>query len=238
MKILSIDFDAIMFPCIRLYNEYSAGKESDTQIWNMLEDRFGIQDFLNYDANLYLNIANLVAKNVKNGATFIPIKEHDELVTYLKNNDLLSQKLDVVNLDYHHDVMYHRESLQEIIDFDTWNCANWLGYILLKNEENTGVWVRCPGSSPYSEESCGHSFEERYQVKNLKDMEEIQAEQFDLVFLCLSPQWVPYKYHHLYDTIVNMTETFAYVEEDIESNLITFPMAVIVQEEEGEISDD
>lgn len=33
MRILSIDFDAIMFPCIRLYNDSCAGQESDTQIW-------------------------------------------------------------------------------------------------------------------------------------------------------------------------------------------------------------
>ena len=30
MKILSIDFDTIMFPCIKLYNEYCAGNENDT----------------------------------------------------------------------------------------------------------------------------------------------------------------------------------------------------------------
>lgn len=231
MRILSIDFDAIMFPCIRLYNEYCAGKENDTQIWNMLEDRFGMSDFLNYDATLYTDIATLVAKNVGHGATFVPIQEHDELITYLKDNQLVEQDMEIVNLDYHHDIMYHRESVSQILDFDLYSCADWLGYLLLKNPNNIGTWIRCPGSNNYFADSTNQDFGERFIVKNLKDLPDLMNEQFDIVFLCLSPQWVPYRYHHLYNTIVKMTTLLMKPEnnESQEPKVIYFNPTLIDQ---------
>lgn len=233
MRILSIDFDAIMFPCIRLYNDSCAGQENDTRIWEQLEARYGIKDFLSYDANLYAQIAKVVAKNVKYGAKFIPIQEHDELVTYLRDNNYMQTDMNIVNLDYHHDIMYHRESISSILDFDKWSCADWLGYLLLKNHNNVGTWIRCPGSDNYHPEYSGQDFGERFSVKNLKDLDEIFEEPFDLVFLCLSPQWVPHQYHHLYDIIVDVAKIFSTPLElpmssieDIaptEENIISFP---------------
>lgn len=242
MRILSIDFDAIMFPCIRLYNDSCAGQESDTQIWEQLEARYGIKDFISYDATLYANIAKVVAKNVKAGATFIPIREHDELVTYLRKNNCMACDMDIVNLDYHHDIMYHRESIASILDFDQWSCADWLGYLLLKNENNIGTWIRCPGSDYYHPEHSGQDFGERFIVKNLKDLDEVFEESFDLVFLCLSPQWVPHQYHHLYDVIVDTAKIFttpvvtAETSQN-EENIISFPTLDVVVEGDEETHD-
>lgn len=243
MRVLSIDFDAIMFPCIRLYNENCAGKESDTQIWNMLESRYDIQNFLSYDANLYKDIFKLVIKNIQDGATFVPIKEHDELITYLKDNNQIMNDMQVVNLDFHHDIMYHRESLSQILDFDKWSCADWLGYLLLKNENNTGIWIRCPGSDGYHSESTGKDFDEKFIVKNLKDLPDILDEQFDIVFLCLSPQWVPHCYHHLYNTIVEIANivSTSLTNTNIDnnnSNIISFPPPTLLSIEGDANQDD
>ena len=60
MKILSIDFDTIMFPCIKLYNDYCMGNANDTQIWNQLEFERDISQYLKYDANAYHNIVKLI----------------------------------------------------------------------------------------------------------------------------------------------------------------------------------
>lgn len=240
MKILSIDFDAIMFPCIRLYNNYCAGKESDTRIWEMLEAEFGIKNFLSYDANLYLNIMKLVIQNVKNGAVFIPIKEHDELITYLKNNNLTQIDMEITNLDFHHDIMYHRESISSILDFDKWNCADWLGYLLLKNKNNKGTWVKCPGSDIYHADHTGQTFEEQLNIISIKDIQELLENNYDLVFLCLSPQWVPYQYHHLYDAIVIAAESNTSLKTDLKSpdNFQEQEQEIIVLQDDKQIKGD
>lgn len=64
MKILSIDFDAIMFPCIKLYNDYCTGNENSTQIWNRIDFERDIQQYLKYDANVYQDIVKFIFNTV------------------------------------------------------------------------------------------------------------------------------------------------------------------------------
>ena len=202
MKILSIDFDTIMFPCIKLYNDYCMGNANDTQIWNQLEFERDISQYLKYDANAYHNIVKLILLAVKNGAKFIPIQEHQFIVDYLKNYHLIDHAFEITNIDYHHDILYHKESLISM-DFDQCSCADWAGYLLNKNENTSLTWIRCPGSAPYNFDL--KSFENEIIVKNLDSILELDSD-YDLVFFCLSPQWVPYIYHHLYNLVIEIIQ--------------------------------
>ena len=202
MKILSIDFDAIMFPCIRLYNEYCYGNENATTIWRQLEFDRDINQYLSYDANVYKNIGKIIFKNIKNGAKLIPIQEHQMLVDHLKKYDLLYLQFDITNIDYHHDIAYNRNSFVEM-EFDNYTCADWAGYLMTLNPETTLTWVRCPGSSPYNEDI--KEFTNTITIKRIDEIVDLD-DDYDLIYFCLSPQWVPYVYHHLYDLLIDLAK--------------------------------
>ena len=202
MKILSIDFDAIMFPCIRLYNEYCYGNENATTIWRQLEFDRDINQYLSYDANVYKNIGKIIFKNIKNGAKLIPIQEHQMLVDHLKKYDLLDLQFDITNIDYHHDIAYNRNSFVEM-EFDNYTCADWAGYLMTLNPETTLTWVRCPGSSPYNEDI--KEFINTITIKRIDEIVDLD-DDYDLIYFCLSPQWVPYVYHHLYDLLIDLAK--------------------------------
>lgn len=202
MKILSIDFDAIMFPCIRLYNEYCYGNENATTIWRQLEFDRDINQYLSYDANVYKNIGKIIFKNIKNGAKLIPIQEHQMLVDHLKKYDLLDLQFDITNIDYHHDIAYNRNSFVEM-EFDNYTCADWAGYLMTLNPETTLTWVRCPGSSPYNEDI--KEFTNIITIKRIDEIVDLD-DDYDLIYFCLSPQWVPYVYHHLYDLLIDLAK--------------------------------
>ena len=200
MKILSIDFDAIMFPCIRLYNEHCYGNENATTIWRQLEFECDIQQYLSYDANVYKSIGQVIFRNIKNGAKLIPIEEHQMLVDHLKKRDFLDLQFDITNIDYHHDIAYHRNSFVEM-EFGNYSCADWAGYLLTLDPENTLTWIRCPGSSPYDENI--KEFSNTITIKRIDEIANLD-DDYDLIYFCLSPQWVPYIYHHLYDLIIDL----------------------------------
>ena len=202
MKILSIDFDAIMFPCIRLYNEYCYGNENATTIWRQLEFDRDINQYLSYDANVYKNIGKIIFKNIKNGAKLIPIQEHQMLVDHLKKYDLLDLQFDITNIDYHHDIAYNRNSFVEM-EFDNYTCADWAGYLMTLNPETTLTWVRCPGSSPYNEDI--KEFTNTITIKRIDEIVDLD-DDYDFIYFCLSPQWVPYVYHHLYDLLIDLAK--------------------------------
>ena len=41
-------------------------------------------------------------------------------------------------------------------------------------------------------------------ITNLNDFIDNTDFQFDDIYFCLSPQWVPYKFHHLYSLIATL----------------------------------
>ena len=197
MKVLSIDFDYIMYPCIKLYNNLCDGKENPTVTWNMIEQERGIEKFLCYDANVLMEIAKVIKKNLKNGAKLIPINNHDEIIQHLNNEKII----ELLNIDYHHDIIYHSEDINSLTDFEKYDCGNWVGYLQLNNFLKEYTWLKAPSSS-----LCTINLPDfHYNILGLKDFNSI-TDDYDCIFFCLSPQWVPYKYHHLYQLIISLVQ--------------------------------
>lgn len=197
MKILSIDFDFIMYPCIKLYNNLCNGEENATVSWQNIENQLNIEPFLRYDANVLLQIAKIIKKNVLQGACLVPIEEHQQIIPYLPKNE----KIDLLNIDFHHDILYNPDDLLKITDLNEYNCSNWVGYLFMHGCINHYTWLKAPQSTPYKIEI--KPFE--YDILTLKDLPNIQND-YDYIFFCFSPQWVPYKYKHLYDLILTLVK--------------------------------
>lgn len=185
-----------MSPCIKLYNDKSLGDENPTVIWRRLSDEMGIDNFLCYDATTLRNITLLIQRVISSGASLIAIEEHHKIIDDLKLTD--GEKIDIVNIDFHHDIWYNQNSLSDIDSFDTYTCADWAGYLIRKGFANSYTWYKMPNSDIFMGE-----VDVPYTVKTSREIPDIN-DKFDAVYFCLSPQWVPYKYHHLYDLIVEL----------------------------------
>lgn len=202
-KILSIDFDIIMYPCINLYDGEAFIDESPTILWNKFYNKiFTGPTKICYDSNVLMSIGKLIHRASQNGATIIPIDSHEKIVEKLKNDENYDDTVyDMVNIDFHHDVWYDKRDVQNTKVFDTYTCRDWLGYLHNHNKLNTHVWVKAPNSegvmaSPY----------EFTRVCHLDEIESFELDSFDEIYFCFSPQWVPYEFKHLYDLIIALSE--------------------------------
>lgn len=215
INVLSIDFDIIMYPCIKLYNGHISGMDNPTNIWRFLENEYDIDKYLSYDAKTLSLIASLIKKNIKNGAKIVFLDEHHKIVDDLKSDPNFDTNLyNLVNVDWHHDIFYRKEDIALTKYFDDYDCSNWIGYLYKKNKLASCKWVKAPNSE------VGNVFRPELGVINEEDIEkfsiadiniehELQSvKDFDaqIIYLVKSPQWVPYKYQHLYNLLKEIFE--------------------------------
>ena len=225
-KILSIDFDYIMFPCIRLYNDICEGIENPSITWSNIKYNRGVEDnFLTYDANAYTTIVKLIKAIVDkdNNIDKIAIVEHQNIIDILNKYEFnernqpdnkdkeLSFKYDLLNIDFHHDVLYRAQDRTAIKNFNKYNCSNWVGYLFIKDKIDKYTWIKAANSDMYDNRLSGTydikiNYESIRLLSDPKKFIEEQETKFDKIFLCFSPQWVPYQYKHLYDLIVDLFE--------------------------------
>ena len=206
-KILTIDFDIVMYPCLQIYNDYVSGNANPTENWEYLKRERGIEPFMRYDAKTLMLIGRIINKqrNVHN-AHFFVCSEHQEVVDNLKLSDTFNEdKFDIVNIDFHHDIWYRPEDKNILLSFDDYNCSNWLGYLILKEKTESVQWYGAHNSSNFfdNEYKNGELPYTRYRLDELSELENIA---FDEVYFVLSPQWVPYEFCHLFDLIINLTD--------------------------------
>lgn len=211
-KILSIDFDIIMYPCIKLYNDKVSGDANPTQLWEYLDMEHDIQEFICYDAKTLLSLAVLIKTAMRNGAKLHLITEHQEIVDKLKADENYDEETFIIsNIDFHHDIWYRPEDKNMLVTFEEYNCSNWLGLLYLHNKTEGIHWIKAANSPMFADPD--HNPSEIFtSVTNLSEFMANTDYEFDDIYFCLSPQWVPYKFHHLYTLIT------ALVEEEVNTN--------------------
>lgn len=188
-KILSIDLDIIMHKCIDLYNDDSEGGDDPDWYWEWVENEYGYKalHLYEYDPDAILGIYKLIGLNKDKPLYFI--ESHEEIVDILsEQEDYKDTKYHMYNLDFHHDLWYEEETLEDFIKHKDveYSCANWLGYLFFEKKLASLTWLKASNSLmpiPYA----------GLKMKTLGTKEFFRLENidFDQVFFCLSPQWVP-----------------------------------------------
>lgn len=184
MRVLSIDFDIIMSPCINLYNDMAGEGENSQVNWEKIFYSRDLEKFLYYDSNTLTNLFKLLKEQK---CKFEFIESHADIVPFI------TEKCDLVNIDFHHDIWYNKESTEHYAE-DKWSCANWVGYLGYKDLLNTYYWIKAGNSQQFVGE-----FNVPWEKDNVDKIPFLGS--FDKVIICFSPNWVPYKYRHLYDLI-------------------------------------
>lgn len=201
-KVLSIDFDYIMGPTINLYNDICAGDIAPSRVWDRLEKERNIEASLKYDKenlDLIYRLVAKVAKTVSNTKRIMFAENHDMILKLLCEDD--GNKYDVYNVDQHHDIFYSEEQYKDVAEFGKASVGNWVLYLQQNGFLESYHWAK-NSTSGKLQEKWDFQFEElsKYQAKSLMDID------FDYLFVCGSPQWVPYTFAHLYDTLKNTCE--------------------------------
>ena len=184
-KILTIDFDIIMYECEEIYNNkvpYKSWKELQTNpIFSLI---YG-------NLNLYNKLTQLLLNHTKflNKENFHFIESHDSIINFLPKN----QQFSITNIDQNHDIAYNEKDGENLIN--EIGCANWVKYCFDNNypiEEYN--WINSNTSS-YPPEHLIHQF-----IKNIENMNtfNIKIHQYDEVIICLSRPWVPPNYQNLF----------------------------------------
>lgn len=211
VKILSIDFDYIMWPCIKLYNDMCAGDQTPGETWDRIEFERRINNHISYDAKTLKTITSIIKNALKNNeCKFHSIKEHQELIKEMDVEDS-DDEYSVTNVDFHHDVYYHDDDIAKMAYFDGCTCANWVGYIYFTGKLDSYTWIEAPNSDKLPS-NMDDDLSDRIHVETstgLYDLEKKLKDKeisFDHVVLCLSPQWVPYRYHHIFEMICDLVD--------------------------------
>ena len=195
IKILSVDLDWIMEPSINMYNGLASG---NTNLDEFLKQNPGIS--LEGDLDKYKTLS-IYLKNICNKIT-LPDRiqfriNHDEIINCIDNIwKLDKEKYDIYNIDHHHDCGYGIEKYSDVVDQGL-TCGNWVMYC--KNLRNY-TWINNKNSD------CGlidEIIEKLTQFTYVSDINLINFINFDYVFVCLSPGWVPNKYFPLFDILEN-----------------------------------
>lgn len=227
MRILAVNFNVIMTPCIRLYDSLVDIKENPTILWDSFKNELEIDNHISYDASILELIANFL-RDILNRDK-IPLVCPTSTEDYIRfiNGWLPADdtKLDIVNLDYTSGLIpTNSPEFQEVSDFDKYNSRNWMTYLFSKDMVNSYEWYRCVNSKIIPPEDV--NFE--YKQSPLKSVMSIisNTDKFDYVLFCFDEHWVPYKYKHLYDLIVSLLPVYSSTIVDM-GNGVAFAAKVL-----------
>ena len=218
-NVLTIDLDFIAEPYIQLYNDMTH-EASIEKSWDVIfsDPALTSNNFdINPDNVIYaLNIFSrslVKCKNVAFGIT------HDSILFELEDKD----NLNIVNIDHHHDIMYPHHHLPDL-KYDLVYEGDWIEYLHKKSKMEKYVWIRNENSY-HLHINCPTSLEWSTYLKTEYQYEMIP----DLIFVCLSPAYIP-KFHWFYFKIfMNLYKAFydgepRFYKKPYKNNLYSNPM--------------
>lgn len=180
-NIITIDFDIIMKPSISLYNDLATDNWLD--LLKMPEARL-----FRADNVIYRKVSNYVFKliNSLSDEQIIFIEDHSRVINYVNEDE----KINLINIDHHHDTGYENNSF---VSLDNINCGNWARWLLEQNNLNSYIWINNKNSE----------IDQEYvsKINNIIDINKINLDTLlkpDLLILCLSEPWVPPHHRPLY----------------------------------------
>lgn len=212
IKVLTIDFDYIMSPCIKLYNDMAAENNNPTEQWERIERERNINNHIEYDSKALLNIAAIM-KNIMNknkDCKLYKIMNHEDIIKRLDISENSDDTYFIMNIDFHHDIYYRPEDVTSLSYFNDYNCSNWLAYIYYIDKLDGYSWIKAPNSDNVNIELFEEDLREKISILNSYTLNELVSDTlsgdvtFDYIVFCFSPQWVPYRYLHLFDLIYDL----------------------------------
>jgi hypothetical protein len=212
MKVLSIDLDYIMGPVIELYQGI---KWNDNPLirWKLLYNSSDFKESHFYiDQSALLFCYEIFLKSIKKSKNVFFGYDHDSILYKISELD----NLDIINID-HHDDIFHvsfsdeinnnesnsgraalRMEYDMIINCEHVNEGNWGAWLYSRKKLNSFTWIHNETSRnvdrlPFIEELMGNKFS--HYLQNEYSFDDYE---FDYVFVCFSPQYIPQNHWHYF----------------------------------------
>lgn len=208
MHVISIDFNYIMYPCIKLYQDLCNEKENASITWNIIENYRGVtKEFLHYDTRSYTKITKMIQsimyKNPR--CKLIGIDKHSDLIDKLSNELDEGNKLDLVNIDFYHDILYSKADKNKALRFSNYNVNNWVGYLFCKDRIESYTWIKAPNSQFYDHNLDGDTPIE-FNTVTLDYLDKFIdiPEIWDYIIINFPKYQVPFEYKYLYNLIFEL----------------------------------
>lgn len=190
-KILTIDFDFIMEPCINLYNHLinGAGCISHKQIWDNVYEELTCENFISYNEDNYKFIISLL-ENINCPIYIGP--DHTSILRAIddeyKKNPQFCGPFEIVNIDHHHDIVYTDFQMTEIQKYSYPGCADWVGYLFYNNFISKYYWI----ANENSKINLTVNFPKAKLNTVILNKENFHTDyQFDMCYISSSIEWIP-----------------------------------------------
>lgn len=147
---------------------------------------------LKLDTNLFSLLTLYITKQIKhmnNNQVFF-IKSH-ETVNKIISELNTQNKIELFNLDFHHDLGYGPIPQKELL-----NCGNWVYKLMLEDKLESYTWLNTKDSILPNH----NSFNFKYNIYDIKREDFIlrELQDIDILIICLSPEWIPPYYQSLF----------------------------------------
>jgi hypothetical protein len=215
MKVLSIDLDYIMEPSIEIYNGIFYYGNPETR-WRTLFEHTPFNDnSFNINTSNLMYCYNVFLKALKNCENVSFGYTHDSILYAIEN----FSDIDLINIDHHDDVfagdfddiLNGDDSLQkeylEIVASGRVNEGNWVAYLKSQGKLKSYTWISNYNSKNKRWNHANQSLiSEYYNLE--KENYTFPDYNFDHIFVCLSPQYIPHKFWHYFSMFITAYEEF------------------------------
>jgi len=234
MRILSIDLDYIMGPSIAKYEDHFWNDNAGTR-WETFfrEHKPNVKESdLPFDKGHLFYLFKLFNKCLHNGTEVSFAYDHDNILYSIGDKT----DLEIINIDHHHDVLYHGYGIHEpnLPDGTPSNKGNkhefyhskhnndvdegsWIAYLRTQDRVKSYTWI----TSQNAIDGVSELDMEYYKslIPNMrvttKEEYDILDYDFDHMHLCLSPQYIPPVHWHLYTLFLISYETYTGKKVDL-----------------------
>ena len=212
-KVLSIDLDYIMKPCIEIYTnlDYVDFCQNPMVRWDQFFEFSGMTS-----ENLNIDVSNLMfcyfvfLKAIKESKSVSFGYDHDSILYSIEEYE----DIHLINFDHHDDFLHGSfcnndlnilkktnkrrvTEYEQIIENNFVNEGNWIGWLNSKNKISEFIWVSNENSANKNRNSIIQSTCPNFKCIT-KEQVMFSSYEFDHVFVCLSPQYIPPQHWHYF----------------------------------------
>lgn len=214
MKVLSIDMDFIMEPCIQLYNDLVSSERKHEQLWENIENERDVTRHLSYSTERLNFIKSLLLK-YKDVDIYIG-DNHSTIANMLLDIAEKGNSLFITTIDHHHD-LYYSGSQKEIVEkYNDSTVSSWLYWGMRNYNVESVLWINNPNSSIglFSEH-------EGKIVKRTNKFELDFVNTPDVIYITTSLEWIPPQYTKLILDTVRDLKVKKYYKGSYEQSINT-----------------
>lgn len=203
MNVLSIDID---FITEKYSNDIMCGchvPEPHIKWWHFF-NKHKMNKKINFEPN-YENfsfILDIFNSCVNDNSKVMFAINHDSILLEL---DKIDEKMDIINIDQHHDILYGESDKVDVERFDLTHCGSWVWYLQNKKNINSYTWIKNKTSNTYNEGLSNSLTPSNYSSLFKEEITfDIKKMNFDFIFVCLSPEYVLPEHWSYYHILRNM----------------------------------